>query len=64
MSVTTQGSVPLPTVFGEYIAEQHAEAAERGNLGALGQEVGIASLWAAFYIVLAGAAAIHYLFHV
>ena len=64
MNVATQGSVPLPTVFGDYVAEQHAEEAQRTNLPALGQEVGIASLWAVFYVVVAGVATIHYVFHV
>jgi hypothetical protein len=63
MSVTTQSSAPLPTAFGAYVAEQHAEEAQRSNLPALDQEVGIASLWVIFYVVLAAAAAIHYVFH-
>jgi hypothetical protein len=64
MSVTTQGSVPLPTIFGDVIAEQHAEATLRSNLPALGQEVGIAWVWVVFYVVLASAATIHSMFHV
>lgn len=64
MSVTTQSPVPVPTVFGEYVAEQHVEETQRGELPALGQEAGIASLWIVFYVVVASAAAIHYVFHV
>ena len=64
MSVTAPSSHRVPTVFGDLIFEQHAEEALRTNLPALEQEVGIASLWVVFYIVLMSAATIHYVFHV
>jgi hypothetical protein len=53
----------LPTVFGEYVAEQHIEEILHRNLPAPTQEVGIAALWIVFYIVIAIATAIHYVSH-
>jgi hypothetical protein len=58
-----QSSVRLPTVVGEYVAEQHAEEGQGSNLPALDKEVGIASRSVIFYVVVAGAATIHYVFH-
>jgi hypothetical protein len=51
-------------VVGEYVAEQHAEEGQGSNLPALDKEVGIASRSVIFYVVVAGAATIHYVFHV
>jgi hypothetical protein len=60
--MSVRASVPLPTVFGEYVVEQHVEEAQRSVLLAHGQEIGIAAIWIVFYAVLAIAAAIH-VFH-
>jgi hypothetical protein len=62
MSVTTQRSVPLPTV--EFVAERHTAEAQDSDLTQLGHEVGIASIWIVFYVVVAVAATIRYVFNV
>jgi hypothetical protein len=57
MQFRSPGSQQVPTVFGgEYVAEQHADEAERNLAAAEGGAAGVALAWLGFYVVIVLAA--------